>query len=120
MRANAANSYLNTLSITTVVMFGIEAHVCVQQTCLDLLEGGKDANIITDSVSSQQRYDREVTLNKMAVACAYLTTSQSAAFMLVGSAEHANSQGKEGNIVMLFMVMNLTFSTSIMRSIVSC
>uniref|UniRef100_A0A7S3Q1A1 Isochorismatase-like domain-containing protein n=2 Tax=Chaetoceros debilis TaxID=122233 RepID=A0A7S3Q1A1_9STRA len=72
----------------SVVLFGIEAHVCVQQTCLDLLEQGKDVHIIVDCVSSQQPFDREIALTRMESAGAHLTTAQSLAFMLMQSAEH--------------------------------
>lgn len=66
------------------------AHVCVQQTCLDLLEEGKDVHVICDAVSSQQPFDREIALQRMSQAGAYLTTAQSAAFMLMKSADHPN------------------------------
>lgn len=72
------------------VLFGIEAHVCVQQTALDLLEEGNDVHVIVDGVSSQRPLDREVALRRMEKAGAYLTTAQSAAFMLLGSADHPN------------------------------
>jgi nicotinamidase-related amidase len=70
------------------IVVGIEAHVCVQQTCLDLLERGKDVHVIVDGVSSQQPLDREMAFQRLQQAGAYLTTSQSMAFMLMKSAEH--------------------------------
>jgi nicotinamidase-related amidase len=69
----------------SIVLFGIEAHVCVQQTCLDLIEMGKDVHVVVDCVSSQQGYDREIALRRMENAGAYLTTAQSLAFMLMES-----------------------------------
>lgn len=90
MCTDEVKSHMQTLNRDSVVIFGIEAHVCVQQTCLDLLEDGKEVHIIADSVSSQQPYDRELALNRMSQAGAFLTTAQSAAFMLMQSAEHAN------------------------------
>ena len=68
---------------SSVVLFGIEAHVCVQQTCLDLLEMGKEVHIVCDGVSSQQPYDRDIALKRMSEAGAFLTTAQSLAFMLM-------------------------------------
>jgi len=76
--------------VESVVLFGIESHVCVQQTCLDLIEMGKDVHIVVDGVSSQQPFDREISLQRMANAGAFLTTAQSLAFMLMGSADHPN------------------------------
>lgn len=75
---------------TSFVLFGIEAHVCVQQTALDLLEQGHDVHVVVDGVSSQQPIDREVALQRMAQAGAYMTTAQSCAFMLLRGAEHPN------------------------------
>jgi len=46
---------------------------------------GRDVHIIVDGVSSQLPYDREIALQRMAHAGAFLTTAQSAAFMLMQS-----------------------------------
>lgn len=93
MCTEEVKSHLNSLNKQSVIIFGIEAHVCVQQTCLDLLDDGKEVHIIADCVSSQQPYDREVALHRMSQAGAFLTTAQSAVFMLMQSAEHANFKG---------------------------
>lgn len=77
-------------STSSYLLVGIETHVCVQQTALDLLEMGHDVHIIADGVSSQRSYDREVALRRLESCGAYLTTAQSAAFMLMGGAEHPN------------------------------
>lgn len=83
-------SKLNELERDTYVIMGIEAHVCVQQTCLDLLEQGKDVHLIVDGVSSQQVVDREIALQRLQAAGVFLTTAQSAAFMLMQSADNPN------------------------------
>jgi len=80
--------HLKDLGRTHFVLFGIEGHVCVQQTCLDLLEKGHDVHVIVDGVSSGKSLDREVALRRMEMAGAYLTTSQSIIFALLGSASH--------------------------------
>lgn len=85
VKATLASDYADK---DTFVLVGIETHVCVQQTCLDLLEQGKDVHVIVDGVSSQQPIDREIALQRMQAAGAYLTTAQSASFMLMQSAEH--------------------------------
>ena len=84
------SEHLEGLKRNSYVLFGIEAHVCVQQTALDLLEQGHDVHIIVDGVSSQQPIDREIALQRLAGSGAYLTTAQSAAFMLMQSANHPN------------------------------
>lgn len=82
------NTHLNTR--TSYLLAGIETHVCVQQTCLDLLELGHDVHIIADACSSQQKYDRKIALQRLANAGAYVTTTQSALFMLMKDAKHGH------------------------------
>ena len=94
MCTDEVKSHLNALNKKSVVLFGIEAHVCVQQTCLDLLEEGTDVHLIADGISSQQPFDREIALQRMSQAGAFLTTAQSTAFMLMQSAEHENFKSK--------------------------
>lgn len=105
MVTDECKAHLDRLNRSSYILFGIEAHVCVQQTALDLLEvrvwddqclawaspflfsrqDGHDVHIIVDGVSSQQPYDREIALQRLSQAGAYLTTAQSAAFMLMQS-----------------------------------
>ena len=82
--------HISSLNKTSFLLVGIEAHVCLQQTALDLLEKGHEVHIIADGVSSQQKYDREIALRRMETSGAYITTAQSAAFMLLGGADHSN------------------------------
>ena len=46
MCTDEVKSHLKALNKESVVLFGIEAHVCVQQTCLDLLEEGTDVHMV--------------------------------------------------------------------------
>jgi len=83
-------SHINSLPTPpqSFILFGIEAHVCVQQTALDLLAKGYDVHVVVDATSSQSPLDREVALERMKGSGAFLTTAQSVAFMLMESAEH--------------------------------
>ena len=85
MLTDECKTHLATLNRSSYVLFGIEAHVCVQQTALDLLEDGHDVHIVVDGVTSQQPFDREIALQRLSQAGAFLTTAQSAAFMLMQS-----------------------------------
>jgi len=66
----------------TVILFGIETHVCVLQTALDLLEQKYQVVIVQDCVSSRKMNDRTVALNRMQAAGATLTTYESLLFEL--------------------------------------
>ena len=90
MMTDEVQQHVDALNKTSFLLVGIEAHVCLQQTALDLLEQGKEVHVIVDGVSSQQPLDREVALQRMSQAGAFLTTAQSAAFMLMQTADHEN------------------------------
>lgn len=72
----------------SAVLFGLEAHVCVQQTTLDLLAQGFDVHIVVDGVSSQLASDRSVALARLQQAGAFLTTSESVLMELIRGKEH--------------------------------
>lgn len=63
-----------------VLVAGIEAHVCVQQTVLDLLAGGYQLYVPVDAVGSRYAIDYETGLKRMESAGATLTTTESALF----------------------------------------
>jgi nicotinamidase-related amidase len=65
---------------------GIESHVCVSQTVIDLLEGGTDVQVPLDAVSSRTEENKRVGLHKMERAGAILTSVEAALFELLGRA----------------------------------
>jgi nicotinamidase-related amidase len=69
----------------TYVLFGIEAHVCVQQTALDLLTRGKQVVIVTDAVSSSRPLDRSTALHRLSCDGVILMTAESVMFEIMRS-----------------------------------
>jgi nicotinamidase-related amidase len=67
----------------TFVLFGIETHVCVQQTALDLLELKKAVVIVTDGVSSSRPLDRSTAIHRLSSAGAVLMTAEAVMFDLM-------------------------------------
>jgi nicotinamidase-related amidase len=63
-----------------VLVSGIEAHVCVQQTVLDLLASGYRVFVPVDAVGSRYAIDFDTGLRRMESAGATLTTTESALF----------------------------------------
>ncbi len=66
-----------------IVVTGIEAHVCVAQTALDLLHEGFQVQVPHDAVNSRRARDREWALHRMARAGAVITSTESVLFELV-------------------------------------
>ncbi len=76
-----------------VVLAGIEAHVCVLHTALDLLALGFRVYVAADAVGSRQAVDREFALRRLEQAGAVLTTAEACAFEWVGGAGHPQFKG---------------------------
>ncbi len=67
-------------NIEQVIVSGIESHVCVQQTVLDLLENGFQVNLAADAVSSRREFDYEIALHRMRDNGAEVTTTEAVLF----------------------------------------
>jgi nicotinamidase-related amidase len=65
-----------------IILFGIEAHVCVLQSCLDLLEAGKRPVVVEDCVSSRKPKDKDIAIERMRQEGARITTMESLLFEL--------------------------------------
>ncbi len=66
--------------IHKILVAGIEAHVCVQQTVLDLLAAGFQVYVAVDAVESRYAVDRDTALRRMEMSGATLTTTEAALF----------------------------------------
>lgn len=63
-----------------VVLCGIEAHVCVQQTALDLLESGRQVYVVADAVGSRHEMDRDLGIQRMRDLGVQIITREMALF----------------------------------------
>ena len=71
----------------SVALIGIESHICVLQTCLDLLAAGHGVYVIADGVSSCNRQEVPVALERMRREGAVVTTSESWMYEVMGDAK---------------------------------
>jgi nicotinamidase-related amidase len=69
-----------------VVLCGIEAHVCVNQTAEDLLADGREVHVVADAVTSRTAENRELGLHKMEHGGAVVTSVETALFELLRAA----------------------------------
>ncbi|GHU62066.1 hydrolase [Clostridia bacterium] len=67
----------------TVLLLGIEAHVCVLQTALDLREAGYEVFLVTDAISSRKELDEVPGVQRMTHSRVLPTTVESALFELL-------------------------------------
>ncbi len=71
----------------TILICGVEAHICVMQTVIDLLEDGYRVFVVADCVGSRNPYDKEIGLERMKAEGAILTTCEACLFELTGGAK---------------------------------
>jgi nicotinamidase-related amidase len=71
-----------------VVVAGCEAHVCVLQTVLGLLDGGRRVYVARDAVAARRPESKETALARMARHGAEIVTTEMVLFEWLGSAEH--------------------------------
>lgn len=70
-------------NISQVAVAGIESHVCVQQTVLDLLANEFQVNVAADAISSRKEIDYRIAIDRMRQHGAEITTSESILFELL-------------------------------------
>ncbi len=75
-------------SRATIVLAGCEAHICLLQTALDLLEDEFEVWVVTDACSSRTERNRDAAFDRLAGAGAELVTTEMVAFEWLRSAEH--------------------------------
>mmetsp|Transcript_11039 Transcript_11039/g.15231 ORF Transcript_11039/g.15231 Transcript_11039/m.15231 type:complete len:206 (+) Transcript_11039:43-660(+) len=88
MFTNEVKQELEILQRDQIILCGIEAHVCVQQTVMDLRARGFDIFIACDATSSQRPYDRSVAINRMLQMGVKMCSVESIIFDLMKTAEH--------------------------------
>ena len=81
-----AAGFVDTLTgegVRDLILCGIEAHVCVTQTCLDLLDQGHNVFVVADAVSSRTRDNRRLGLQRMRDAGAIVVSTEMILFELL-------------------------------------
>ena len=80
---------LKELGRTQVILTGMEAHVCVYQTVLGLLEEGYHVHLVRDAICSRNKTDFLVGIANAAQAGAVVTTAETALFQMMRKSTHA-------------------------------
>lgn len=78
----------NAVERNTIVIAGCEAHVCLLQTALNLLEDEFEVWVVTDACSSRTERNRDAAFDRLAGAGVELVTTEMVAFEWLRSAEH--------------------------------
>jgi nicotinamidase-related amidase len=76
---------LSQVNRNTLIIAGVEAHICVAQTALHALSGYK-VHVVSDAISSRSPHNRDVALRRMQQCGVTITTMEMVVFELLGKA----------------------------------
>ncbi|MBI3977957.1 MAG: hydrolase [Chloroflexi bacterium] len=79
-------TWLEETRLRTLLLCGIEAHICVQQTVLDALARGLNVQVAADCVGARRELDCRLALERMRQAGAVITTWEAIVYELLGQA----------------------------------
>ena len=77
---------LHKKKITNLIVCGIETHICIQQTVLELLQKGYEVMLISDATGSRNKLDHDIALQRIIHKGATLTSTESIIFELCKTA----------------------------------
>lgn len=70
-----------------ILVTGIEAHICIYQTCIDLLDSGYEVYLLVDCTSSREKENRDIAINELDSLGIHLTSVEMALFEMLRVAE---------------------------------
>lgn len=83
---NKFREKLQSTSRRQVIIMGIESHICVYQTVVDLIDNGYEVHVVADIVSSRTKSNSDIGLAAMKSAGAHVTSTEMVLFELLRSA----------------------------------
>ena len=81
---------LKALSRKQIILCGIEAHVCIYQTAMDLLDRDYQVSLIADAVSSRTPQNKKIAIDRLDSEGAYISSTEMILFELLKTAKHPN------------------------------
>lgn len=86
--SEAFNEALKKTGCQQVLVVGIEAHICVYQTAVGLVDDGYSVEVVVDAIGSREASNRELAIERMRAQGVALTSTEMALFELLRTAGH--------------------------------
>lgn len=80
------NQQLKLTNVKTLIICGVEAHICVLKTALDALRDGYQVHVVADAVSSRTEENKNLAIKRLRHAGAFITSVEMILFMLMDKA----------------------------------
>jgi nicotinamidase-related amidase len=78
---------LEAIGARHIILTGIEAHVCVLMSALDLIAGGRRVHVVADAVTSRTQGNWRLGIDQLRQAGAVITAAETVLFQLLGQAD---------------------------------
>ncbi len=99
MLSDETREYLKAKGAKNIIIAGLEAHVCVQQTVLDLLRDSYSVHLAIDAISAQSADDIETMKNRLSKHDdVNISSSLSILYELMGDAKHSKFKEVLGHV----------------------
>jgi len=79
---------IDQLKLQTAILCGIESHVCVFQTAMDLIQHGLYVHVVAEATSSRTQENKTIGINRMEKEGAVITSTEMLLFELLRDAKH--------------------------------
>ena len=76
------------MQVDTVILCGVEAHVCIHATAVDFLHRNFSVHVVVDCCSSRSRVDRVFAFDRVRAMGGFLNTTESVILNLAGDSRH--------------------------------
>lgn len=83
MLSDEVNNRLKSLNIETLILSGVEAHICVLKTALDALKNGYEVHVVADAVSTRIPGNKRLALERMRQSGVFIASTEMVLFQLM-------------------------------------
>lgn len=86
MLSEPVSEQLKLTNVKSLIICGAESHICVLKTTLDALKAGYEVHVVADAVSSRTPENKQLALERMRQAGAFIVSTEMILFMLLDKA----------------------------------
>jgi len=82
------SEFVESMSKPVLVIYGIEAHICILQSCLDAIKRGYHVLLVADAISSRKEYNKDVGIKMLSQKGVEIVTTEMLLFRLIKDAKY--------------------------------